>query len=110
MALADILDRQMDPMFFPVPLAAFAAALNITEIGEAAPTSRVSRSAASGCGTRARRSVTGWLRGAAAASCIPHRQRAGPRWNYPVRRDWRTQLVEFLGGVDTLMHDAMYSE
>jgi len=34
----------------------------------------------------------------------------GPGGSYPVPDDWRKQLVRFLGGIDTLIHDGMYSE
>jgi len=29
---------------------------------------------------------------------------------YPVGKDWRSRLVQFLQGTDTLIHDAMYAE
>ena len=34
----------------------------------------------------------------------------GTGGSYDVPPDWRRQLVRFLGGVDTLIHDGMYSE
>jgi ribonuclease BN (tRNA processing enzyme) len=34
----------------------------------------------------------------------------GTGGDYDVPSDWRARLVGFLGGVDTLVHDAMYSE
>jgi ribonuclease BN (tRNA processing enzyme) len=34
----------------------------------------------------------------------------GDGGNYPVGDGWRGELVEFLSGADTLIHDAMYSE
>jgi PAS domain-containing protein len=34
----------------------------------------------------------------------------GAGGEYPVGADWRQRLVAFLGGTDTLIHDAMYSD
>ena len=34
----------------------------------------------------------------------------GPGGSYPVGDGWRRRLTEFLGGVDTLIHDAMYGD
>ena len=34
----------------------------------------------------------------------------GTGGSYEVPPDWRAQLVRFLGGVDTLIHDGMYSD
>ncbi len=110
-SLADILHRQMDPMVFPVPLTALAASLSITEIGV-------------GCFEIAGFTVqTFCLRhpgttlgyrlqpaggGREVAYLTDNELGTGGR--YPVPADWRAQLVRFLAGTDTLIHDAMYSE
>jgi len=34
----------------------------------------------------------------------------GPGGNYEVGSDWRDRFIKFLDGVDTLIHDSMYTE
>lgn len=109
--LADILDRQMDPMVFPIPLKALAAAINITEIGEG-------EFEINDFGVRTFR-----LRHPGTTLGF----RLMPRWHgreiayvtdnelglggvYDVPNDWRARLVEFLQETDTLIHDAMYAD
>lgn len=110
-ALSEILHRQMDPMFFPVPLAAFTAALNITEIGDLGPD--IDGFEVRGFGLRHPGTTLGYRlapRGGGPEFAYLTDNELGPGGDYRVPSDWRRQLVEFLGEVDTLVHDAMYSE
>lgn len=109
--LDDILRRQMDPMVFPVPLKALAASLSITEIGvgcfelaDFEVRSFCLRHPGTTLGYRLRP-----IRGGREVAYLTDNE-LGPGGRYPVPADWRAQLVRFLEGVDTLIHDAMYSE
>ena len=64
--LESILDRQMDPMVFPIPLRALAAELTVTEIAGGAFEIDGSRSRHFGCGIPVRRWDTNWYRCGAA--------------------------------------------
>ena len=110
-ALADILHRQMDPMFFPVPLAAFTASLNITEIGDTPPD--IDGFLVRGFGLRHPGTTLGYRlapRAGGPEFAYLTDNELGPGGDYPVPPDWRRRLVDFLDGVHTLVHDAMYSE
>jgi phosphoribosyl 1,2-cyclic phosphodiesterase len=110
-ALEEILRRQMDPMVFPVPLRALAAAIQVKEITEG-------EVVLSGLTVRAfRLRHPGTTLGFRLAPEAGGRDFAyltdnelGEGARYPVGADWRRRLVEFLGGADTLIHDAMYAE
>jgi phosphoribosyl 1,2-cyclic phosphodiesterase len=110
-ALEEILRRQMDPMVFPVPLRALAAAIQVKEITEG-------EVVLSGLTVRAfRLRHPGTTLGFRLAPEAGGRDFAyltdnelGEGARYPVGADWRRRLVEFLGGTDTLIHDAMYAE
>ncbi len=110
-ALSEILHRQMDPMFFPVPLAAFTATLSITEIGDAGPD--IDGFTVRGYGLRHPGTTLGYRLappdGGPGFAYLTDNE-LGPGGDYSVPPDWRRRLVEFVGGVDTLVHDAMYSE
>ena len=110
-ALEEILRRQMDPMVFPVPLRALAAAIQVREITEG----EVSLPGLTVCAFRLRH--PGTTLGFRLAPEDEGRDFAyltdnelGEEARYPVGPDWRRRLVEFLGGTDTLIHDAMYAE
>jgi phosphoribosyl 1,2-cyclic phosphodiesterase len=110
-ALSEILHRQMDPMFFPVPLAAFTAALNITEIENGGP--EIDGFAVHGFGLRHPGTTLGYRlapRDGGPDFAYLTDNELGAGGDYAVPRDWRQRLVGFLDGVDTLVHDAMYSE
>jgi phosphoribosyl 1,2-cyclic phosphodiesterase len=110
-ALSEILHRQMDPMFFPVPLAAFTAALNIMEIGDGGPD--IDGFAVRGFGLRHPGTTLGYRlapRGGGPEFAYLTDNELGPGGDYSVPADWRRRLIGFLDGVDTLVHDAMYSE
>jgi phosphoribosyl 1,2-cyclic phosphodiesterase len=110
-ALSEILHRQMDPMFFPVPLAAFSAALNITEVSDQGPD--IDGFAVRGFGLRHPGTTLGYRlapRGGGPEFAYLTDNELGSGGEYSVPADWRRRLVEFLDGVHTLVHDAMYSE
>jgi phosphoribosyl 1,2-cyclic phosphodiesterase len=109
--LEEILRRQMDPMVFPVPLTALAAAITVTEVDESGfdidgfrvrpfrlrhPGNTLGYRLVPRDGGREIAYVTD--------------NELGPGGIYPVGERWRPRLAEWLGGVDTLIHDAMYAE
>ncbi|MBK6421479.1 MAG: MBL fold metallo-hydrolase [Gemmatimonadetes bacterium] len=109
--LEEILDRQMDPVVFPVPLKALAADLRITEISGG-------RFEIDGFLVEAFRlrhpgTTLGYklvpARGGRTIAYLTDNE-LGLGGSYDVPPDWRRELVRFLGGVDTLIHDGMYSE
>jgi phosphoribosyl 1,2-cyclic phosphodiesterase len=107
--LKEILGRQMDPMVFPVPLNALAASLTVVEIEEG----EFETDEFKVCAFRLRHPGT-----TLGYRLVPHsrgRQVAyvtdnelGPGGTYEVTADWRSRMVEFIAGADTLIHDAMY--
>lgn len=109
--LAEILQRQMDPVVFPIPLRALAASLTITEIGEQAfevgdflvRTFRLRHP-----GTTLGYRLTPRDGGREVAYLTDNE--LGPGGSYDVPEDWRAQLVRFLEGTDILIHDAMYAD
>lgn len=109
--LAAILDRQMDPVVFPVPLKALTAHLTITEVssgrfeidGFVVEAFRLRHS-----GTTLGYKLVPASGGHPIAYLTDNE--LGEGGNYDVPADWRTQLARFLEGVDTLIHDGMYSE
>ncbi|MEO7986052.1 MAG: MBL fold metallo-hydrolase [Gemmatimonadales bacterium] len=110
-ALDQILRRQMDPMVFPIPLEAFAAEIEVREIGEG-PLELTDFHV-----TSFRLRHPGTTLGFRVCPATSGRELAyltdnelGQGGSYPVGADWRSRLVQFLEGTDTLIHDAMYSE
>lgn len=110
-ALEQILRRQMDPMVFPIPLEAFAAGIDVSEIGEGPLELSDFRVASF------RLRHPGTTLGFRIGPLGPGRELAyltdnelGAGGEYPVGADWRSRLVAFLAGTDTLIHDAMYSD
>ena len=109
--LESILRRQMDPMVFPVPLEAFAAAIEVRTIDEGTlelPDFHVKSFRLRHPGTTLGFRVTPASGGHDLAYVTDNE--LGPGGAYPVSADWRAMLVRFLGGTHTLIHDAMYSE
>jgi phosphoribosyl 1,2-cyclic phosphodiesterase len=109
--LEDILRRQMDPMVFPVPLQAVAAAVRVIEIGEGEvklPDFEVSAFRLRHPGTTLGYRLT--PAGGRHTIAYLTDNELGEEFDYPVRKGWRRALVEFLRGTDTLIHDAMYPE
>ena len=111
MALEEILRRQMDPMVFPVPLRALAAAIRVTEIAEGHV--ELADFVVRAFRLRHPGTTLGYrLAPAAGGRDIAYLtdNELGDGAGYPVSPNWRARLVEFLSGTDTLIHDAMYSE
>lgn len=109
--LKEILGRQMDPMVFPVPLNALAAGLTVIEISEG----EFEIDDFHICAFRLRH--PGTTLGYRLVPTAGGRQVAyvtdnelGSGGSYEVPPDWRERLVEFVGGADTLIHDAMYPD
>ena len=110
-SLEAILRRQMDPMVFPVPLEAFAATIEVREIGEGAlelPDFHVTSFRLRHPGMTLGYRVAPVTGGHDLAYVTDNELGAGG--TYPVASDWRAMLVRFLNGVDTLVHDTMYSD
>jgi len=109
--LEEILDRQMDPIVFPVPMKALAAELAITEVNGGA--FEVDGFRVEAFRLRHPGNTLGFklvpVGGGRPMAYLTDNE-LGPGGSYPVPDDWRDQLVGFLGGVDTLIHDGMYSE
>ena len=109
--LESILDRQMDPMVFPIPLRALAAELTVTEIAGGA--FEIDGFTVEAFRLRHPGTTLGYklvpVRGGATMAYLTDNE-LGSGGNYDVPGDWRRQLVAFLGGVHTLVHDGMYSE
>ncbi|HZE76762.1 MAG TPA: MBL fold metallo-hydrolase [Gemmatimonadales bacterium] len=109
--LEEILRRQMEPAVFPVPLSALAATLVVTPVVEGTfevDGFRVEAFRLRHPGTTLGYRLTPTNGGREIAYLTDNE--LGPGGTYSVRSNWRGALVEFLGGVDTLIHDAMYSE
>jgi len=109
--LERILDRQMDPVVFPVPLKALAADLRITEV--VSGSFEIDGFLVEAFRLRHPGTTLGYkLVPAAGGRTIAYLtdNELGAGGSYDVPADWREQLVRFLGGVDTLIHDGMYSE
>jgi phosphoribosyl 1,2-cyclic phosphodiesterase len=109
--LEEILDRQMDPVVFPVPLKALAADLQVTEVTGG-------RFEIDGFYVEAMRlrhpgTTLGYkllpVKGGPTMAYVTDNE-LGSGGSYDVPPDWREQLVRFLTGVHTLIHDGMYSE
>jgi phosphoribosyl 1,2-cyclic phosphodiesterase len=109
-ALGAILERQMDPAVFPVPLTALAARIEVHEIGEGTfglPGFRVTALRLRHPGT-----TLGYRLDAGSGGSVAYLtdNELGMTAHYPLPRDWRARLVAQLRGVDTLIHDAMYPD
>jgi ribonuclease BN (tRNA processing enzyme) len=101
----------MDPMVFPVPLEALAARIEVYDIVEGEVPLRdfhvrAFRLRHPGTTLGYRLSPTDGGREIAYLTD----NELGTGGTYPVSKDWRARLVQFLAGADTLIHDAMYSD
>ena len=109
--LEEILDRQMDPVVFPVPLKALTADLTITEV--VSGTFEIDGFLVEAYRLRHPGNTLGYklvpVRGGRTMAYITDNE-LGAGGSYDVGPDWRAGLVRFLGGGDTLIHDGMYSE
>jgi phosphoribosyl 1,2-cyclic phosphodiesterase len=110
-SLEDILDRQMDPMVFPVPLRALAASIRVLNIADGhfeLEDFRVDAFRLRHPGTTLGYRLAP-LDGGREFAYVTDNE-LGPGGHYDLTADWRERLVASLTGVDTLVHDAMYSE
>ena len=109
--LEEILRRQMDPMVFPVPLTAVAARVEVCEIG--AGDFSVGGFEVAAYRLRHPGTTLGYrltpAGGGGRVAYITDNE-LGDGGDYPVGPGWRAGLVRFLRDVDTVIHDAMYSE
>lgn len=109
--LEDILGRQMDPMVFPVPLKALAARIDVMEITPGA--FEIDGFHVLALRLRHPGTTLGYVLEPAAGGrklAYVTDNELGPGGHYSVPPDWHASLVRGLAGVDTLVHDAMYSE
>ncbi|HUR95590.1 MAG TPA: MBL fold metallo-hydrolase [Gemmatimonadales bacterium] len=109
--LQEILRRQMDPMVFPVPLEALAAKIEVRDIVEGEV--RLSDFRVTAFRLRHPGTTLGYrLVPATGGRDIAYLtdNELGSGGTYRVSNNWRQQLVQFLAGTDTLIHDAMYSD
>jgi phosphoribosyl 1,2-cyclic phosphodiesterase len=109
-SLEAILRQQMDPAVFPVPLDALSAALTVQEIAAGDFTVgefRVRAMKLRHPGTTLGYRLTPVAGGASLASVTDNE--LGPGGHYAEPASWRKDFVEFLRGVDVLVHDAMYT-
>lgn len=107
--LKEILGRQMDPMVFPVPLNALAAALTVVEISEGdfeIDDFRVCAFRLRHPGTTLGYRLVPVAGGREVAYVTDNELGAGG--SYEVTPNWRERMVQFVAGADTLIHDAMY--
>jgi len=99
---------QMGPIYFPIPMSAVSASLTFGHLNEGVwerggITVRAMR-------TRHPSFTVGYRVDFAGRSVayVPDNEIESEA--YPVAPDWRARFVEFLGGVDVLVHDAMYTD
>lgn len=109
--LEQILDRQMDPVVFPVPLKALAADLKITEV--VTGSFEIDGFTVEAYRLRHQGTTLGYklvpVTGGHTIAYLTDNE-LGSGGSYDVGPGWREGLVRFLGGVDTLIHDGMYTE
>lgn len=109
-SLEAILRQQMDPAVFPVPLDALSARLTVEEVepgeftvGEFRVRAMKLRHPGTTLGFR----LTPKAGGSSMAYVTDNE--LGPGGQYGTSATWRQEFVKFLGGVDLLIHDAMYT-
>ncbi|MEO8226232.1 MAG: MBL fold metallo-hydrolase [Gemmatimonadota bacterium] len=110
-SLEEILGHQMDPMVFPVPLKALAASIRVQNIEPGRfqiDGFRVDAFRLRHPGTTLGYRLMPVDGGAEFAYLTDNELGAGGTYVLP--DGWRQSLVDSLTGVDTLVHDAMYSE
>lgn len=98
---------QMGPIYFPIPMSAVSAGLTFGHLNEGTWEEE-------GITVRSMRvkhpSFAVGYRiefGGHSVAYVPDNELASD--TYPVGSDWRARFVEFLGDVDVLLHDAMYT-
>jgi phosphoribosyl 1,2-cyclic phosphodiesterase len=110
-SLDEILHLQMDPAVFPVPLTAVSATLSVEEVRAGVEFSvgpfqaRAMQLRHPGTTLAYRLMPTA---GGQSTAYVTDNE-LGPGGNYGMPGSWRRDLVQFLAGVDLLIHDAMYT-
>ncbi len=108
--LEGILRDQMKPVVFPVPLDQVAAELRVEHVTPGA--FEIDGFAVRAMRLRHPGTTLGYrltpMRGGASMAYITDNE-LGPGGDYEVGPTWRRDLVEFLAGVDVLIHDATYN-
>ena len=110
-SLDEILHLQMDPAVFPVPLTAVSATLSLEEVragveftvGPFQARAMQLRHPGTTLAYRLKPTVGGQ------STAYVTDNELGPGGNYGTQGSWRRDLVQFLKGVDLLIHDAMYT-
>lgn len=106
-----ILRQQMHPVVFPVPLDDTGADLTVTHVGPGH--FEIAGFAVDAFRLRHPGNTLGYrltpVDGGRRMAYITDNE-LGPGGEYAVANDWRRELVEFVAGVDLLVHDAMYTE
>jgi len=109
--LSDILERQMAPSVFPVPLTAMGARIEVCEI-EPGPF-ELAGFEAEAVQLRHPGTTLGFIlqpqQGGGRLAYLTDNE-LGEAASYPVAATWYADLVRRLHGVDTLIHDAMYAD
>lgn len=109
--LEQILRQQMHPVVFPVPLDALAAELTVNHVSPG--TFRVDGFDVQAMRLRHPGITLGYRltpEGGGPSMAYVTDNELGPGGNYSVGPTWRSELVEFLDGVEVLIHDAMYTD
>ena len=105
-----VLQQQMHPVVFPVPLEKSAADLQVEHVGEGS--FGVEGFSVEAMRLRHPGNTLGYkltpVGGGATLAYIMDNE-LGPGGNYDVGVNWRSELVEFIAGVDLMIHDAMYT-
>ena len=104
-----VLQQQMHPVVFPVPLEESAADLSVEHVGPG-------KFAVEGFSVEAMRlrhpgHTLGYKlipEGGGPTLAYIMDNELGPGGHYEVSDNWRSELVEFTAGVDLMIHDAMY--
>lgn len=110
-SLDAILHLQMDPAVFPVPLTAVSATLSVEEV-RAGVEFTVGPFLARAMQLRHPGTTLAYrLKPKAGGQSMAYvtDNELGPGGNYGTPGSWRGDLVQFLKGVDLLIHDAMYT-
>ena len=106
--LGEILRQQMHPVVFPVPIDQLAADLQVEHVGPGS--FEIDGFAVQAMRLRHPGDTLAYrlapIEGGAATAYVTDLPQG--QGDYDVGSDWRSKFVEFLSGVDLLIHDAMY--
>lgn len=108
--MESILRQMMHPAVFPVPLDALAAELEVHHV-DGDPISTPGWTVTAMRVRHPAHTVGYRLEGKGGAASVVYvtDDELGPNGDYRVPPDWRKRFVEFIGGADLLIHDAMYT-